>query len=172
MEEVILVNEQDEEIGTMEKMEAHRKGVLHRAFSVMIENSKGEILIQKRAKSKYHSGGLWSNACCSHPRPGEKTNKAVARRIREELGIELEPTFLYKFIYEVSFPNNLIEHELDHVFVAQFDGIPKINQNEVEDWKFVELQQLLNQIEENPDQYTHWFKTILTEKYSLNKLQQ
>ncbi len=169
MDEVILVNEQDQQIGTMEKLEAHRKGVLHRAFSVMIENSKGEILIQKRAKSKYHSGGLWSNACCSHPMPGEKTEEAVSRRVQEELGIELAPTFSYKFIYEVTFSNQLIEHELDHVFVATFDGMPKINKAEVEDWKFVDPQYLLNQIEENPDQYTHWFKTILAEKYSMNK---
>jgi isopentenyl-diphosphate Delta-isomerase len=169
MDEVILVNEHDQEIGTMEKLEAHRKGALHRAFSVMIENSKGEILIQKRAKSKYHSGGLWSNACCSHPKPGEKTEAAVVRRIREELGIELTPSFSYKFIYEVAFSNQLIEHELDHVFVATFDGIPKINEAEVEDWRFVDQQELLNQIEENPDQYTHWFKTILAGKYSLDK---
>jgi isopentenyl-diphosphate delta-isomerase len=170
MDEVILVNEHDQQIGTMEKLEAHRKGVLHRAFSVMIENSKGEILIQKRAKSKYHSGGLWSNACCSHPKPGEKTEEAVSRRISEELGIELAPTFSYKFIYEVTFSNKLIEHELDHVFVTTYDGIPKINKAEVEDWKFVAPQQLLNQIEENPDQYTHWFKIILTEKYSVDKV--
>jgi isopentenyl-diphosphate Delta-isomerase len=169
MDEVILVNEHDQQIGTMEKLEAHRKGVLHRAFSVMIENSKGEILIQKRAKSKYHSGGLWSNACCSHPKPGEKTEEAVARRIKEELGIELIPSFSYKFIYEVAFPNQLIEHELDHVFVASFDGVPKINEAEVEDWRFVDQQQLLNEIEENPDQYTHWFKTILADKYSVDK---
>jgi isopentenyl-diphosphate delta-isomerase len=169
MDQVILVNEHDQQIGTMDKMEAHRKGVLHRAFSVMIENSKGEILIQKRAKAKYHSGGLWSNACCSHPKPGEKTEDAAARRLREELGIELKPVFSYKFIYEVAFSNQLIEHEMDHVFVATFDGIPKINKEEVEDWKFVDHRQLLNQIEQNPDQYTHWFKSILTEKYSVDK---
>ncbi len=169
MDEVILVNEQDQQIGTMEKLEAHKKGALHRAFSVMIENSKGEILIQKRAKSKYHSGGLWSNACCSHPKPGERIEEAVARRILEELGIELTPAFSHKFIYEVAFSNQLIEHELDHVFVAKFDGMPIINKDEVEDWKFVDPQQLLSQIEVNPDQYTHWFKTILADRYSVNK---
>lgn len=168
MEEVILVNEQDQQIGTIEKMEAHRKGLLHRAFSVMIENSKGEILIQKRAKSKYHSGGLWSNACCSHPKPGEKTEEAAARRILEELGIELRPIFSHTFIYRVTFSNQLIEHELDHVYVARFDGLPIINKTEVEDWKFVDPQQLLKQIELNPDQYTHWFKTILADKYSVS----
>ena len=165
MDEVILVNEQDQQIGTMEKMEAHRKGLLHRAFSVMIENSKGEILIQKRAKSKYHSGGLWSNACCSHPKPGEKIEDGVSRRVKEELGIELTPTFLYKFIYEVAFTNQLIEHELDYVFVATFDGVPMIDKEEIEDWRFVDRSQLISQMEERPDQYTYWFKNIIANKY-------
>jgi len=161
VEHVILVDSNDNEVGTMEKMEAHRKGVLHRAFSVLLFNSDGEMLIQKRASSKYHSGGLWSNTCCSHPRPGEPMEEAVNRRLREELGVESSPIFSFKFEYKVKFSNDLIEHELDHVYVGSFDGEPKINENEISDWKFVDTNKLNSEIQSHPHKYSHWFKIIL-----------
>src|SRR5688572_14586630 len=161
MEEVILVDENDNTIGTMEKMEAHRQGKLHRAFSVLLFNSEGELLLQKRAKNKYHSAGLWTNTCCSHPAPGEKIEDAAARRLREEMGIDFKPSFSYKFVYKAKLDKGLTEHELDHVFTGTFDGIPTINTAEVEDWKFVDLKWLREDLEKNPDLYTTWFKIIM-----------
>jgi isopentenyl-diphosphate delta-isomerase len=161
MEMVILVDENDKAIGTMEKMEAHRKGKLHRAFSVLVFNSKGEILLQKRARQKYHSGGLWTNACCSHPQPGEKMEDAARRRLREEMGIDLQPQFSYKFIYKTTLDQNLIEHEYDHVFIATFDGEPQINKEEAEDWKFSDVALLKADMEKHPEDYTYWFRLIL-----------
>ena len=131
MENVILVNKDDCEVGVMEKMEAHQKGLLHRAFSVFLFNKKGEILLQQRAKHKYHSGGLWTNTCCSHPRPGESLSKATQRRLREEMGIKCEMRPAFSFIYKKKFANGLTEHELDHVFLGRFDGTPEINKEEV-----------------------------------------
>lgn len=159
---VILVDKDDNPIGTMEKMEAHRKGELHRAFSVLVFNSKGEMLLQKRAKSKYHSGGLWTNACCSHPQPNEEMTETIKRRVKEEIGIDVEPTFSYKFVYKTPLDKNLIEHELDHVFVAGFDGEPALNKEEAEDWKYVSLSWLKEDVKKNPSHYTYWFKLILT----------
>lgn len=161
MEEVILVDERDNALGTMEKMEAHRKGKLHRAFSVLLFNSKGDMLLQKRAKEKYHSGGLWTNACCSHPQPGEKIEAASRRRVKEELGIDLQPVFSYTFIYKTMLDGDIIEHELDHVLTATFDGEPKINKSEVEDWKFASVDWLKEDIRKNPQAYTYWFKLII-----------
>ena len=161
MTEVILVDANDNAIGTMEKMEAHEKGLLHRAFSVLIFNSNGELLIQKRASTKYHSGGLWTNTCCSHPTPQESIEQAAKRRLKEEMGIEAEPTFTYKFIYKTDLDKNLIEYEVDHVLTAQFDGEPKVNENEVEDWKYVSLKELQRDAQDNPHLYTEWFKLIL-----------
>lgn len=161
MTEVILVDANDNAIGTMEKMEAHEKGLLHRAFSVLIFNSNGELLIQKRASTKYHSGGLWTNTCCSHPTPQESIEQAAKRRLKEEMGIEAEPTFTYKFIYKTDLDKNLIEYEVDHVLTAQFDGEPKVNENEVEDWKYVSLKELQRDAQNNPHLYTEWFKLIL-----------
>ncbi|MEQ8303582.1 MAG: isopentenyl-diphosphate Delta-isomerase [Cyclobacteriaceae bacterium] len=161
MEQVILVDENDMEVGAMEKIEAHKKGVLHRAFSVLLFNSKGEMLLQKRAKGKYHSGGLWSNACCSHPRPGENIEAAVKRRMMEELGIEIQPEFLYKFIYRAEFENDLVEHELDHVFVCEYDKSPNENKEEIEAWKFVDQEYLRSQINLNPEKFTFWLKLII-----------
>jgi isopentenyl-diphosphate delta-isomerase len=162
MEHVILVDEQDNEIGIMEKMEAHQKGVLHRAFSVLIFNSKGEWLIQKRADSKYHSAGLWTNTCCSHPRLGEPIEVAAQRRLKEEMGIDVTPVLSHKFIYQASLGNGLTEHELDYVLIGQFDGIPNINHNEVSDWKFIPEQTLKSDIITEPDTFTHWFKIIIS----------
>jgi isopentenyl-diphosphate Delta-isomerase len=164
MAEVILVDTEDNAIGTMEKMEAHEKGLLHRAFSVLVFNSKGELLIQKRASSKYHSGGLWTNTCCSHPSPHESIEQAAKRRLKEEMGIEVQPTFAYKFIYKTNLDKNLIEHEVDHVLTAQFDGAPLVNEAEVEDWKYVNLKDLQSDVQINPHLYTEWFKLILKRK--------
>jgi len=161
MEHVILVDEHDREIGTMEKLEAHQKGLLHRAFSILVFNSKGEMLIQKRAKTKYHSGGLWTNACCSHPVPNEDIEIAVKRRLKFEMGIDITPTFAYKFTYRTSLDKDLMEYEVDYVFQGIYDGHPSINNDEVEDWKFCTLDELHQQVRENPDAFTYWFKLIL-----------
>lgn len=161
MDQVILVDEHDRELGFMEKIEAHEKGLLHRAFSVLLFNSKGEVLLQKRSAIKYHSAGLWTNTCCSHPKPNEKIEEAVSRRLQEEMGISLRPEFAYKFLYKTTLDNNLIEHELDHVFIGVYDGKPQINSHEVEDCKFVTLSSLREEINQNPDAYTHWFKLIM-----------
>jgi isopentenyl-diphosphate Delta-isomerase len=161
MEEVILVDDQDNDIGTMEKMEAHRQGKLHRAFSVVLFNSAGQMLLQRRANRKYHSAGLWTNTCCSHPIPGEKIEDAAARRLKEEMGIKLKPEFSYKFVYKANLDQDLIEHELDYVFTGKFDGVPKINPSEVADWKFVDVGWLRDDIQKHPDKYTAWFKLIM-----------
>ena len=163
MEYVVLVDEMDNEIGTMEKMEAHRKGALHRAFSVLVFNSNGQMLIQKRATSKYHSPGLWTNACCSHPRPNENILEAGKRRLREEMGIDAHPEFVYKFTYKTIFSENLIEHEVDHVLLVTFDGVPSANPDEASDSKFVRVDELRRDAVNNPALYTTWFRIILSQ---------
>ncbi len=168
-EQVILVDADDREIGTMDKMEAHRKGKLHRAFSVLLFNSNGELLIQKRALSKYHSAGLWTNTCCSHPLPNESVAIAAQRRLQEEMGISLKPSFAYKFIYKTQLDCDLIEHECDHVLVGEFDGKPTPNKHEAADWKFVSLQTLRKEVAANPEHFTYWFRRILTHKMMLNR---
>lgn len=161
MDQVILVDEQDNEIGAMEKMEAHRSGILHRAFSVVLFNSKGELLLQQRSKNKYHSANLWTNTCCSHPQPGESVALAAGRRLKEEMGIDLQPEFIYKFIYRANLDHNLVEHELDHVLIGQFEGKPNMNVREVQGWKFLSLARLKEDVKLHPERYTHWFKLIL-----------
>jgi isopentenyl-diphosphate delta-isomerase len=161
MEMVILVDHEDKAIGTMEKMEAHRKGELHRAFSVLVFNSAGEMLLQKRAMHKYHSGGLWTNACCSHPSPGENMEAAARRRLQEEMGIDLRPEFSHKFIYKTALDQNLIEHEYDHVFIGIFNGEPAVNADEVADWKYVNMPWLKADMYKHPEAYTYWFKLII-----------
>ena len=156
-----MVNDHDEETGVMEKMEAHRTGSLHRAFSVLLFNSRGEMLLQKRAQTKYHSSGLWTNTCCSHPRPGESLEEAARRKLRQEMGIEANPRFAFKFQYKAPLDNQLIEYEIDHVFIGQFDGEPVLNEHEAEDWKFVDLHSLKQQIHTDPQQFTPWFRLIL-----------
>jgi isopentenyl-diphosphate delta-isomerase len=163
MEKVILVAENDEAIGEMEKMEAHKKGLLHRAFSVFIFNTKGELLLQQRALDKYHSGGLWTNTCCSHPRPGENTIDAAIRRLREEMGMETEIQPLFSFIYRAEFDNDLIEHEFDHVFSGVSDLLPIINKDEVASWKYISMEDLTADMETNPTNYTAWFKIIFSQ---------
>jgi isopentenyl-diphosphate Delta-isomerase len=165
MEHVILVDEKDTELGTMEKLEAHQKGVLHRAFSILLFNSKGELLLQKRAITKYHSGGLWTNTCCSHPRPTEKLSEAVNRKLKQEMGIDLQPKFAFSFIYQAALDKNLVEHELDHVFIGQYDGEPILNTEEAEGWKYQSLEQLREAIAQRPDDYTEWFKIIINHPY-------
>jgi isopentenyl-diphosphate delta-isomerase len=161
MQEVILVDEHDNAIGTMEKMAAHRTGQLHRAFSVVLFNSNGEMLLQQRAASKYHSGGLWTNACCSHPAPSERIEDAAQRRLLYEMGIDVRTTFAFKFIYSATLDHGLIEHELDHVYTGTFDGTPVVNHTEVEAWKFIDLPSLRQDIKNAPEKYTAWFKLIL-----------
>jgi isopentenyl-diphosphate delta-isomerase len=158
MEHIILVNEQDEEIGTMEKMHAHEKAVLHRAVSIFIFNEKNEMLLQQRAMKKYHSGGLWTNACCSHPRPGEETQTAAMRRLKEELGFETPLHKVFDFTYKASFDNGLTEHEFDHVFVGKYNGIIYPNKNEVQDYCFKSIDEIENSLQTHPHKYTVWFK--------------
>jgi isopentenyl-diphosphate delta-isomerase len=170
MEEVILVSPQDEEIGYMEKMEAHQLGLLHRAFSVFLFNSKGEMLLQKRALSKYHSGGLWTNACCSHPRKGETIEQAASRRTREELGCEPELQKIHTFIYKATLDNNLIEHEFDHVLFGNYEGEMNLNVNEVSEIVYLPIQQIRQEMNEQPDKFTVWFKIIFEEVISILQL--
>jgi isopentenyl-diphosphate delta-isomerase len=155
--EVILVNERDEPIGTIEKMEAHKKALLHRAFSVFIFNSKGEMLLQQRAKNKYHSGGLWTNACCSHPKPGEDIQIAASRRLNEELGFSTTLTKIFDFIYQSSFENGLTEYEFDHVFIGTYEDRICPDQNEVGDYCFNPLEQIPLFLQSHPAKYTDWF---------------
>jgi len=154
---VILVNEQDEPIGLMEKMEAHEKGLLHRAFSVLIFNSNGEMLLQQRALSKYHSPGLWTNACCSHPRNGETILEASNRRLLEEMGMQAELTVLTHFIYKAEFDNGLTEHELDYVVKGITDNNPIINSDEVNDFRWICPSDLSQWVSNNPTDFTVWF---------------
>ena len=161
MEEVILVNKEDQPIGQMEKMEAHQKGLLHRAFSVLIFNSSEQVLLQKRASSKYHSGGLWTNTCCSHPRPGETVLDAANRRLMEEMGMTADLTERFHFIYKTDLDNDLVEHELDHVLVGQSDDLPKLNPEEAEDFKYIDLETLKEELKSSPENYTVWFKIIM-----------
>ncbi len=157
-QEVILVNERDEVLGTMEKMEAHRKALLHRAFSIFIFNGKGEMLLQQRAKTKYHSAGLWANACCSHPGPGEEVRDAAIRRLNEELGFKTEIEKIFDFIYKASFDNGLTEYEFDHVFVGTFSGIIFPDKNEVADYCFKSVEEIRNSLESHPSKYADWFR--------------
>jgi len=164
-EQVILVNENNEQIGTMAKMEAHEKAELHRAFSVFVINDNGEIMLQQRAATKYHSPLLWTNTCCSHQRVGETNIEAGKRRLKEEMGFETELKELFSFIYKAPFDNGLTEHEYDHVMLGSFNDEPLINQDEVEDWKWMSPQLVKEDIEQNPSHYTVWFKIIFEKFY-------
>lgn len=163
MEQVVLVDEQDIQIGLMEKQAAHVTPHLHRAFSIFIFNSKGELLLQQRALSKYHSPGLWTNTCCSHPRAGETTAEAAQRRLMEEMGMACEMREVYTFIYKAPVGQGLTEHELDHVFIGQSDDTPSINHEEVESWKYMSLNDLKKDIQLHPELYTEWFKITFEE---------
>jgi isopentenyl-diphosphate Delta-isomerase len=155
---VILVNENDEPLGTMEKLDAHQKGILHRAFSIFIFNSKGEMLLQKRALKKYHSPGLWSNACCSHPYPDEEVKLAALRRLREEMGFTSPLEKAFDFLYKISFENGLTEHEFDHAFVGTFDGDIKANPEEVADYTYRSMAEIRQDLVDKPGRYTAWFR--------------
>ena len=159
-EKVILVDKEDFQLGLMPKMEAHRKGVLHRAFSIFIFNKSNSLLLQKRSKLKYHSPGLWTNTCCSHQRDGESTIEAARRRLNEEMGFNVDIKEIFSFIYKANLKNDLIEHEFDHVLVGHTDLNPKINIKEVEDWKWVDMSYLEQDLDRNPNIYTEWFKII------------
>jgi isopentenyl-diphosphate delta-isomerase len=158
MEQVILVNEQDEVVGTMEKMEAHQKAALHRAFSVFIFNDRGEMLLQQRALNKYHSPGLWTNSCCSHPRPGEDTTEAASRRLEEEMGFTTALQEIFSFIYRADFDNGLTEHELDHVLVGYYKGPVQPNKQEVNDQVWWPMQHIETSIAQEPEKFTVWFR--------------
>jgi isopentenyl-diphosphate delta-isomerase len=159
--QIILVDEQDREVGTGEKLETHRKGILHRAISVFIFNSKGELMLQKRAKTKYHSGGLWTNTCCSHPRPGETTETAARRRLQEEMGFTCDVRPAGHLLYRVTFDNGLTEHEYDHMFIGESDADPVLNPDEAEDWKWLSPEDIKKDMTVNPGSYSHWFKLSL-----------
>ena len=163
---VILVDEHNNEIGLMEKLEAHQKALLHRAFSIFILNSKGELLLQQRALNKYHSGGLWTNTCCSHPRAKEQTIDAAHRRLKEEMGFDCELTEKFSFLYKTPFDNGLTEHELDFIFIGEFNGIPNINPQEVKDYAWMMIEDVLLDAKQFPNKYTEWFKIILNEYVS------
>lgn len=163
MEQVILVDEQDQPIGLMEKQAAHLEPHLHRAFSVFVFNSKGELLLQQRAFSKYHSPGLWTNTCCSHPREGETVMEAATRRLKEEMGMKCELREVYTFIYKAPVGQGLTEHEFDHVLIGQTDETPCINTDEVASWKYTSLDDLEKDIQLQPELYTEWFKITFEE---------
>jgi isopentenyl-diphosphate delta-isomerase len=158
MEKVILVDKLDKEIGTMEKQEAHIKGVLHRAFSIFVFNSKKELLLQRRAKTKYHSAGLWTNTCCSHPRPNESTKQAAKRRLKEEMGMSCNLSKQFDFIYKAILTNGLYEHEFDHVYFGTSNDPPTINLSEVDTYEYKTLEVIKKEIKNIPERYTEWFK--------------
>jgi isopentenyl-diphosphate delta-isomerase len=158
---LILVDENDNEIGLMEKLLVHQTGRLHRAFSVFIFNSKGELILQQRADGKYHSGGLWTNTCCSHPVNGEEIKATIKKRLIEEMGIECETYFQFSFIYKTEFGNGLTEHEFDHVYFGKTDELPVPNILEAKDWKYISLHNLKNSIQVNPEDYSAWLKICL-----------
>lgn len=159
--DIILVDDDDQPIGTAYKLETHQNGWLHRAFSVFIFNNKGELLLQQRAHNKYHSAGLWTNTCCSHPSPGELTELAAVRRLDEEMGIVTTLEYAFSIKYFVSFDNGLIENEFDHVFIGTSDSLPQINKNEVASWKYISIAELKTDIKKNPFFYTEWFKILV-----------
>ena len=157
MQQVILVNESDEPSGAMEKMEAHKKGLLHRAFSIFIFNGKGDMLLHQRAANKYHSAGLWTNACCSHPQPGEETFFAARRRLKEETGFDTTLEKIFDFIYKAEFDNGLIEYEFDHVFAGEHEGEINFNKNEIMDFCYSRIKDIRHSLQTHPQKYTAWF---------------
>ncbi|MCR9154696.1 MAG: isopentenyl-diphosphate Delta-isomerase [Bacteroidetes bacterium] len=159
-EEVILVDAHDQELGLMEKMEAHRQGLLHRAFSVFVLNEKGELMVQQRAAEKYHSGGLWTNTCCSHPRAGESAEEAAHRRLQEEMGFDCPLQKVLEFTYRAELDKGMIEHEYDHLFIGSYNQEPSLNPEEAMAWKWMRIEDLSADIQDHPERYTAWFKII------------
>lgn len=158
---LVLVDENDNELGVMEKLSIHRSGMLHRAFSLFIFNSRSELLLQQRAADKYHSAGLWSNSCCSHPRYGESVPYALSRRLKEEMGIECAAHFKFSFIYKVDFNNGLTEHEFDHVYFGMTDQKPLPDEREVQAWRYVRMNELEEEIRHKPERFSEWMKICL-----------
>lgn len=167
MTDVILVDGNDREIGTAEKLDAHRRGLLHRAVSAFLIDTNGRHLLQRRADGKYHSAGLWSNACCTHPFPGESVADAVARRLQEEMGVTVPLTPAFRYTYRTELDHDLIEHELDHVFVGRFDGVPSPDPAEVSEWRWIAPDALEAEMALAPGDFTAWFKLLLPEVTAL-----
>lgn len=165
LNDVILVDESDNQLGTMDKMDAHRQALLHRAISVFIFNSKGEWLLQQRAKNKYHSNSLWTNTSCTHPYPNESIDQAAHRRLLEEMGMQCPLTRKFSFVYKEQLDNELTEFEFDHVFFGFSDKLPEINEEEVWDYKYMNYPDLQKDVEHHPDNYTVWFKKITAQVY-------
>ncbi|MDP2422954.1 MAG: isopentenyl-diphosphate Delta-isomerase [Bacteroidales bacterium] len=163
MEKVILVDSNDKPFGTEEKIRAHELALLHRAFSVFVFNHKGEMMLQRRSLNKYHSPGLWSNSCCSHPRPGKDTLAEAHRRLIEEMGFDCDLQWKLSFIYKAPFDNGLTEHEFDHVFFGTYDEDPVLNPGEVAEWKWIGMEDLMSEVIKNPQDFTVWFKIALEE---------
>lgn len=164
MDYVVLVDENDKDLGTMEKLQAHQLGLLHRAFSVFVFNSKNELLIHKRAEGKYHSGGLWTNSCCSHPKPNENYQDAAIRRVREELGMTITQVEKIGYlVYKVELDNNLTEHEYDYILVTNSDEVPNLNPEEASDYKYQSIDSIKQDMLKHPDEFTFWFKQIILE---------
>ncbi|RXG20514.1 isopentenyl-diphosphate Delta-isomerase [Leeuwenhoekiella aequorea] len=163
---VILVDENDKEVGLMPKMEAHEKALLHRAFSVFVFNKNKELMLQRRASHKYHSPGLWTNTCCSHQRQGESNIAAGKRRLMEEMGFETNLEESISFIYKAPFDNGLTEHEFDHILLGNYEDNPNLNPDEVSEWKWMSLSDINTDMLENPDIYTEWFKIIFDKFYT------
>ena len=159
-EQMILVNDRDEPVGIMEKMEVHKRGLLHRAFSVFVFDSKGRFLLQQRATSKYHSSGLWTNTCCSHPRPNDKVEEAAARRLKEEMGITSNMKEIFSFVSKADLGKDIWEHEFDHVFLGKSDEFPLPNKSEVSEWKWMSIESITNEIDNHPNDFTIWFQLI------------
>lgn len=166
MPKILLVDKNDKEIGFEEKQKVHELGLLHRAFSIFVFNSKNELLIQKRAKDKYHSGGLWSNTCCSHQKQREKLDIVIHKRLKEEMGFDCDLKAIFNFSYKVKFSNGLTENELDHVFIGLSDKLPKINPVEASNYKYISLGKLKQEIKDNPQNYTAWLKIIIKKHFS------
>jgi isopentenyl-diphosphate Delta-isomerase len=163
LEEVILVDENDRIVGRAEKVAAHLNGSLHRAFSIFVFDKSGRLLVQKRARTKYHSASLWSNTCCSHPRPGETTSEAAHRRLKEEMGFNCELREVFDVTYRVQLDNNLFEHEFDHIFVGTFDGDPQPDEREVEDWRWIAVRNLVAEVGVYPHRYSYWLRILIKE---------
>ncbi|MBH2949538.1 isopentenyl-diphosphate Delta-isomerase [Serratia sp. FS14] len=169
MEEMlILVDKKDNSIGSEGKLSVHQQGLLHRAFSIFIFDSKGRLLLQQRAHGKYHSAGLWTNSCCGHPRWGERTDTAASRRLQEEMGFSTRLKRVSSFIYHAEVPGNLIEYEFDHIYVGSFDGALNVNPEEVENWLWIDIPQLVCRLKSQPEHFTVWFREIIKDINKLN----
>ncbi len=169
---VILVDKNDNKIGVCGKIKAHEEGLLHRAFSVFTFNSKNELLLQRRVKEKYHSGGLWTNTVCSHPQKGENLEEGIKRRMVEEMGFSTDVKEIFSFVYKSEYENGMTEYEYDHVFISFYDNTPKPNQDEVMDYEWMTVEKIKKDIKKNPDKYTTWFKIILENEEFLEKIRE